>query len=246
MIYVCSDIHGHYDTYAALLTHIDLKSDDTLYILGDVIDRGPDGVKILQDMMTRQNIVPILGNHEFTAAICLPGLLKEITKQSLSDLNETCLEAIQEWLINGGGPTLLALNHLPKEERVDILDYLCEMDLYAEVDAGGRSFVLTHAGLDHFDPDKPLGDYELADFLFYRPTPNAQFYPDRYLIYGHTPTHLLRYQLGIAPTDGIFYQGTQIAIDCGCGYDGQLGCLCLDTLEEFYVNVNGRTDSLSQ
>lgn len=69
MIYVCSDIHGHYDAYAALLTHIDLQSDDTLYILGDVIDRGLDGVKILQDMMARPNIVPILGNHEFTAAV---------------------------------------------------------------------------------------------------------------------------------------------------------------------------------
>ena len=49
MIYVCSDIHGHYSCYAALLECIGLRPDDTLYILGDVIDRGPDGVKILQD-----------------------------------------------------------------------------------------------------------------------------------------------------------------------------------------------------
>ncbi len=34
MIYVCSDIHGYYDNYAARLTHIDFKSEDTLYILG--------------------------------------------------------------------------------------------------------------------------------------------------------------------------------------------------------------------
>ncbi len=57
-----------------------------------MIDREPDGVKIFQDMMIRLNIVAILGNHKFTAAVCLPELLKEITKQSLSDLNKTCLE----------------------------------------------------------------------------------------------------------------------------------------------------------
>lgn len=72
MIYVCSDIHGHYGLYLALLERLSLKPSDTLYILGDVIDRGPDGIKILQDMMKRPNVVPILGNHEFTAAVCLP------------------------------------------------------------------------------------------------------------------------------------------------------------------------------
>lgn len=71
MHYVCSDIHGRYDRYTALLEHIDLNN-DTLYILGDMIDRGPDGVKLLLDMASRSNVVPILGNHEFTAAIRLP------------------------------------------------------------------------------------------------------------------------------------------------------------------------------
>ncbi len=37
-----SDLHGHYDKYRAMLTEIQFKSTDTLYVLGDVIDRGPD------------------------------------------------------------------------------------------------------------------------------------------------------------------------------------------------------------
>ena len=77
--YVCSDIHGHYDKWCALLTALDLRPDDTLYVLGDMIDRGPDGVKVLQDMMLRPNVIPILGNHEMTAAVGIPTLLKEIT-----------------------------------------------------------------------------------------------------------------------------------------------------------------------
>ena len=235
MIYACSDIHGHYDQYVAMLSRLSLRPDDTLYILGDVIDRGPDGVKILQDMMARPNVVPILGNHEFTAALCLPWLMEEITDQSLARLSATRLATLQEWLINGGEPTLRALRELTEEERQEILDYLREMELYAQVDAGGRSFVLVHAGLDHFAPEKPLEDYELGDFLFSRPRTDRDFYPDRYLVYGHTPTRLLRERLGEPPADEILRRGKQIAIDCGCGFDGPLGCLCLDTLDTFYI-----------
>ena len=42
MQYAVSDIHGRYDKYAELLRRIDLKPFDTLYVLGDMIDRGPD------------------------------------------------------------------------------------------------------------------------------------------------------------------------------------------------------------
>ena len=71
MIYVCSDIHGNYEKYRTLIEKISLRDEDTLYVLGDVIDRGPEGVRILQDMMTRPNVVPLLGNHELMAASCL-------------------------------------------------------------------------------------------------------------------------------------------------------------------------------
>lgn len=40
MIYVVSDIHGCYDKYQELLKKLNLGPDDTLYVLGDVIDRG--------------------------------------------------------------------------------------------------------------------------------------------------------------------------------------------------------------
>ena len=41
MTYAVSDIHGCYDKYRELLRAIQLHPDDTLYVLGDVIDRGP-------------------------------------------------------------------------------------------------------------------------------------------------------------------------------------------------------------
>lgn len=53
MIYAVSDIHGCYDKYKKLLKKINFGSDDTLYVLGDVIDRGPDGFKIMLNMAQR-------------------------------------------------------------------------------------------------------------------------------------------------------------------------------------------------
>ena len=229
MIYAISDIHGCFAQYQAMLSQIEFKSTDTLYVLGDVIDRGPDGIKILQDMNLRPNVFPILGNHEFFAAYCLPWLTREITDQSISELTDVQFTALQEWIANGGGPTLRSLRELTWEEREDILEYLQEMELYAEVEVGGRSFVLTHSALKHFAPDKPLDAYELQDFIFGRPEPDAVYYPDKILVFGHTPTQFL------GKPGRIFRSKTMIDIDCGCVFKGgQLGCLCLNTLEEFY------------
>ena len=235
MIYCASDLHGDYTKYRSLLEKISLRDRDTLYILGDVIDRGPDGIKILRDMMVRPNVLPILGNHEFVAAACLGWLLDDITEESLAALGAAQLGALQGWMNNGGTPTFLAVCELSREEREEILEYIKEMELYAQVEAGGRSFLLVHAGLDHFSPEKDMEDYDLEDFLFCRPERNQLYDLDQYLVYGHTPTRSLRHQLGEPPADTILRWGSQIAIDCGCGFGGCLGCLCLDTMEEFYV-----------
>ena len=62
MTYVISDIHGCYEKYRSMLEIIEFTGDDTLYVLGDVLDRGPDGFKILLDMAARPNVIGLLGN----------------------------------------------------------------------------------------------------------------------------------------------------------------------------------------
>ncbi len=73
--YVVSDIHGCGDKYNALLAHIGLRPEDRLYVLGDVVDRGPDGPKILLDMMSRENVTLIRGNHDESAYLILSEVL---------------------------------------------------------------------------------------------------------------------------------------------------------------------------
>lgn len=56
MIYVLSDIHGQKRRFESIMKQINLQAEDTLYVLGDVIDRNPDGIKILRKLMTMPNV----------------------------------------------------------------------------------------------------------------------------------------------------------------------------------------------
>ena len=234
MIYVLSDVHGHYDKYRAMLGAIGLRPDDTLYVLGDVMDRGPEPMRILTDMMSRPNVIPILGNHELMAAYCLRFLMKELTDETLPELDAARWAALQEWLTgaNGGQATLADFRRLSPEGRLDVLDYLDEFSLYEEVPAGGRDYVLVHAGLGNFAISRPLEDYMPDELILGRPDYDRTYYPDRHVVTGHTPTRNIP---GNPRPDRIFRANNHIAIDCGCAFGGPLGAICLDTGEEFYV-----------
>lgn len=49
MIYVMSDIHGEYEKYIKMLELINFSDEDELYILGDIVDRGKEPVKVLPE-----------------------------------------------------------------------------------------------------------------------------------------------------------------------------------------------------
>lgn len=84
MIYAISDLHGCYEKYQKLLDTLPFGDTDTLYVLGDAIDRGNGGIDILFDMMSRANIKPLIGNHESLAL----GVMKRITVGLLDLINE--------------------------------------------------------------------------------------------------------------------------------------------------------------
>lgn len=233
--YCVSDIHGDYDKYRKLLRRISFSDRDTLYVLGDAVDRGPRPMDVLLDMMMRPNVIPIVGNHEYMALQCLRTLSEEITEEAVESFDETALRALMEWQGVGGEPTIKDFGRLSAEEREDVLDYLESFDLYAETEAGGRRFVLIHAGPEGFSPERPLTDYRLHELIFKVPDYGRVYYPDRYLVTGHRPTFTIP-GAGMEPPEGrIYMANNHIAIDCGCGFGGPLGAVCLDTMEEFYA-----------
>ena len=232
MIYAISDIHGQYNQFMRILEIIKFNEKDTLYVVGDVVDRGPHPIKILQYMMERPNIIPIIGNHELMAYDGLKLLLKEITEESIHEMDEQSMELLADWIRNGAMSTISEFRALSHEERVKIMDYLGEFSAYEEVKAGGKDYLLVHAGIADFDPSKDLAEYALDDFLWTRTDYEIPYFEDRYTISGHTPTQGI---LGNTRPGYIFRANNHIAIDCGaCHRNGRLAAFCLETEEEFY------------
>ena len=229
--YVMSDIHGQYEKYLDMLGKISFSEDDTLYILGDVIDRGPEPVKVLMDMSSRPNVFPIMGNHELMAIEVLSDILKEVTEESLSVVDESLIGKIMEWNLNGGAVTLEKFKELPKEKRKELFDYICDFSMIEALDIGDRAFVLVHSTLGNFAPTKKLRQYTPFELTSIRADYDKQLFDDHdiYVVSGHTPTPMIN---GKAE---IYHSCNNIDIDCGATYGGKLACLRLDDMQEFYV-----------
>ncbi len=231
MIYVTSDLHGYpLEKFKALLAKAGFCDDDFCFVLGDVIDRGPEGIKLLNWMMGQPNFELILGNHEAMMLAC-DFICDDITNESISNLTYQKLGTYNTWISNGGQSTLDELYALSHKKREYIFEYLREAPLYETVTAGGRDFLLTHSGLGSFDKNKKISEYSTYDLIWNRPNLNARYFDDIITVFGHTPT--LYY--GSMYNDRAIVTDTWIDIDTGaaCGRSPML--LRLDDLKEIYA-----------
>ncbi len=230
--YVISDIHGEYELFLELLEKIGLKETDQLYILGDVLDRGPHPIKTLLKLMQMPNCICIAGNHELMALECLEFLMKEITEESLEELEKTMLEHLIAWQYNGSQTTIEEFKKLSREEKQNVIDFIKDFSVYEELTAAGRDYLLVHAGLGNYAPEKELEDYSIEELIWTRTDYEQTYYEDIYLVTGHTPTQTIEGN----PNPGFIYRKNRhIAIDCGaCFPEGRLAAICLDTGQEFY------------
>ncbi len=234
MIYVMSDIHGELDKFERMLKKIDLRPEDTLYVIGDVVDRGPHPIGVLSVMMCYPNIIPIMGNHELMALRSLDQLEDRVTDEFLNTLSVDDYHNLQNWILCGGSSTIKEFQRLNQEERGVVLDYLEDFSSYEVVNTANTEYYLIHAGFRNFSRKKALYEYEITDLVWTRTNYDEMYYPDRIVITGHTPTQNIKGN----PNPGYIYRNANnIAIDCGACFDGgRLGTLCLDTGEEFYID----------
>lgn len=232
MTYVMSDIHGQYDKYLAMLDKIDFCDDDTLYILGDVLDRGEQSVELLWDMSMRANVIPLLGNHEVMASVLLRRLCAEITEDNAeTQITRELLGALYDWQEMGGDTTLSGFRRLAPEDRLALLDYIDDFLPHETLTVAGNRFVLVHGGIPYETRRIPLADQPLLTLTEHRPEYLLRYYDDAYLVTGHTPT----LHIGEAYIGKIYRDHGHIAIDCGAGFGMPLGCIRLDDFKEFYV-----------
>lgn len=190
MKYAVSDIHGCYDKYRELLKVLALSDNDTLYILGDVIDRGSGGFRILMDMAERSNVIGLMGNHEAMAIEALPCLLKA-KEQGERELSIFDMGKIELWFDNGGRTSLTDYLRLNSNDAEKAMEYMRKLPLYKEVHSGGRDFVLVHGGLEGFSPSKPLASYKRDEIVWCRPEKTPNIFPINTPFSGTRPHSLL-------------------------------------------------------
>ena len=231
MIYVIGDIHGRKDKYDEMLAKLSPKETDAVFVLGDVIDVGEESIEILQDMMYRANIYPVLGEHEYMAKKLLPLIIKaknlDEAKAMLQGDDKADLE---KWLTMKSEKTISDFLSLGDEDKESIIDYLSEFQAFEEVEAGGKTFVLAHAGIDNFEDGKELEDYSEEDFVFAKTDYTKVYFKNKYLITGHTPTVAINQKF----MGKVYSKNGHIALDCGAAYGGRLAAICLDALKLHY------------
>ena len=235
-VYVISDIHGEYDLFEELLDIIGLRDDDKLYILGDVLDRGPHPIRALLKIMEMPNAEFLAGNHELMALECLRYLTSEITEETLEELEYQgrggMSEALINWSINGSRPTISEFSELDKDKQKEVLNYIGNAEVYKELTVNGTKYLLVHAGLGNYYPGKPMEEYTLEDLLWTRAEYDIVYYEDKYVVTGHTPTQVIE---GNPRPGYIFRANNHIAIDCGSFVPtGRLAAIRLDDGCEFY------------
>ena len=215
VIYV-GDIHGEYDLLKRSLMTLGFNQyEDLLVSVGDLIDRGPDSLKVL-DLFVRgdpEHFVSVRGNHEQFLVDC---------KFSLS--------SNMDWYANGGGWA----HEVPKEVINEYRGLILErMPRSLSIHHHGRWYGVTHAGLpvEITNWDRAIGllndrnraiaeevlwTRDIIDCPEWYDKPEYTVHGVDYIIHGHTP---LEEPMKIA---------NRLYIDTGATYGGDHGLTFLE------------------
>ncbi|QEA13813.1 symmetrical bis(5'-nucleosyl)-tetraphosphatase [Comamonas flocculans] len=123
-LYCAGDIQGCDRALARLLALIGFSpSRDTLYLLGDLVNRGPDSVAVLRRCMALEGSVQVvLGNHDLHLLAVAQGVRAPSPRDTLGDL-------------------------LAHPQRTAMLHWLRQQPLARQVRHGGQTMLLVHAGV---------------------------------------------------------------------------------------------------
>lgn len=223
-----SDIHGCFNEFKKMLKLINFSQNDMLYIIGDVIDRGKEPIKVLDYIMNNSNIILMRGNHENFLSYCIKN------------------EENYIWYANGGKVTHKQIIKRGEEYENKVVQYISNCKVITII----GKFILVHASLKFPDNFK---DMSLEDFLKEQNEDvclwgrdnigNEKQFQDYIVICGHTPVQAIDENIKKREDVKILHRKGTIYIDCGCcyGYDagGKLACIRLNDMEEFYVDFSG-------
>ena len=170
---------------------------DELFFLGDAIDRGKDGILIMNELLKDERITYLKGNHEDIMSICIPEFI------------EGHFESYLWWTENGGTPTWKSLKKCSDDSKmwyVKKINAMPESLIYTNTK--GQKIFLSHAGTSIEKSKRELqlmgrgNDPYIWDRKHYiYPWPQDSKYDNWFVVHGHTPVQILKTEMGIALTD---------------------------------------------
>jgi serine/threonine protein phosphatase 1 len=218
--WVLGDIHGRLDYLLDVLQKSGFDYENDLLIqIGDVVDRGPDPFKCIDELMKIKNRIFIIGNHDASF------LSYVSTGRDLMGFGNGTIETIEAW------------KELDKEEQFTYLDtFFREQKGYHLTDDG---FLFVHGG---FPDDEDLEDVPIQVLCWDRELIAKAMackegekvktkYEFKDIYVGHTPTI---YWDKIEP----IYSGGVWNIDTGSGKGGPLTIMNIDTNEYFQSTLS--------
>jgi serine/threonine protein phosphatase 1 len=238
-IYAVSDLHGKLEIYKRIKEF--LKPEDTLVVLGDCGDRGPDGWEIIKDVYINSigedsQMIYIKGNHE------------DMLVNALEEYLDNCYGSETSLLFhNGGYETFNALISTTAEENIKEWYWrLKNLSTSFMLPVGGKKVCLTHAG-GTSTTIKELTEEEKNEYFIWNRIGIEEDEPnDNYLwVHGHTPVFYFP-QAGRDvkenPKAKWYSNNRKVCIDMGTFITGISCVLDLDTLEEHYFDETGEID----
>lgn len=218
MHYVVSDIHNDYQKFCELLKVIKLSKEDKLFILGDLFDRSdynPNPVDLYFKVMELgDNCFMIRGNHdEWLAAYIFKFYqIPEWKRRKTEPYQYNTFRCLTRRLVP------VDVQNLAKK--------ILTWPLQLSVQVNNEKYLLAHAMTSKPECTENKYYYLMGNEM------NTEYLHngiEGYIsICGHrnTANHKIWKN----------EKGNLIMCDCGCGFrNGKLGCLCLETKEEFYV-----------
>jgi serine/threonine protein phosphatase 1 len=200
--FVVTDIHGCAKTLKALLKKVTFTHGDELYVLGDLINKGPRSKQVLDTLMKikkNHKVILLIGNHE-------KEFLNQLDKKKLS----------KRFKQIGGRATLksFGVKHV-KDISPKYLQFIQDALHYYEE---GR-YILVHAGLD-FTNNNPLKpspqQYKIRNWYKHI---DRKWLEDRIILHGHSP--ITKHRVKFQATNINVHQ--YLDLDAGCVYHKKKG-----------------------
>lgn len=230
--YVMSDIHGMGDLWDEVKEFV-AEENANLVFLGDACDRGPDGYRIMKEMLEMPNVIYLMGNHEdmFVNA-CMEmkdaatdaGMSLQEYVKAFYNVTEALLCGYDARLYaqNGGSPTFEAW--VNDGAPLNFVNKIAKLPICLQI----GTFDFCHAGCEI----EQWGSAQ--DMLWNREHLDLPWVEGRMLIHGHTSVR------HIPGWDGKWkprrYQDNKIDLDCTTVRTQLLALYCLedDTFVMFF------------